>query len=286
MSPLFVSTSFLPGYQTPLAAALDALAPLDIDGVELASTHRAGDPFADMVVAAHLSAVLVHNYFPPSEVPLVLNIASEDQETAQKSVAHMCDCIDFSADIGAALYTFHPGFTADTSAPDTGGPTYDFTFSGDSVPHDSAFTRMLRAIERISGHAARRKISVAVESQGSRRHPGRLLLQRPEEFSRLDKAFGASVGINLNLAHTALASRQFGFDIEDMINATAHRIRAVEISHCDRFDDQHLPLVAGSFVFDSLPLLPQNVPFILEFRNATISDINTSLRLLRLSMKT
>ena len=53
---------------------------------------------------------LCHNYFPPPEVPFVLNLASLDEEIYQMSLNHLKKSILLSHKLGAKKFGFHAGF--------------------------------------------------------------------------------------------------------------------------------------------------------------------------------
>lgn len=284
MNPIFASTSFLGESRSDVADALDILLQTDIDGIELGSTHRPQPDFKNIVRAFGYNRFLVHNYCPPATDNLVLNVASCDPDIARRSIDHIKQCIDFSADIEARLYTFHPGFTAEPVQPGTSKINYDFLFSTSTQDASSASGRLYRALDEIIPYAQSAGVAIALETEGSRRHPDKLLLQQPAEFENLLSHYGREIGVNLNLAHTLLAERVFGFSAAEFIRRIKPAVRVVELSHCDLQDDQHRPLVPDSFVFDHLPYLQGDVPLILEFRNATRADITKSLQLLRAAL--
>ncbi|MFH1982555.1 MAG: TIM barrel protein [Pseudomonadota bacterium] len=285
MNPLYVSTTFLEGDGTSIATALARLSEVAADGVELGSTHRPDPRFLEIVQESSWERILVHNYCPPADIPMVVNIASLDPRIAGESIVHIKRCIDFAVRVGARLYTLHPGFMVEPDRPGSTTANYDFVFSSARYDHQAAWDRMAASLEEILHHAAARGVPVALESAGSMRHPDKLLLQRPEEFAELRRRFGGEIGINLNLSHTVLASRAGRFSATDLIAEIAPLIRAVEVSHCDLVDDQHRALVPDSFVFDYLPCLPDTVPLILELRNVDTVDLKYSLGLLRAEMK-
>src|ERR1700741_1278971 len=53
---------------------------------------------------------LCHNYFPPPDVPFVLNLASLDDHVREMTVAHLQKAIQLSKRLGAVKFGFHAGF--------------------------------------------------------------------------------------------------------------------------------------------------------------------------------
>jgi len=281
MAAVFASTTYLDPVPNPLGTALAGLGGLDLDGVELGSTHAWQADIA-RVAASFPGRKLVHNYFPPARSELIINLASADTGQRAASLDHAGHCLELAAEIGAELYTVHPGFMAEAVRPGhvkSESQAFDFDFAAASGTHAEAFDRMLDSLGRLSARAKALGVALAVETEGSMTKPDVLLLQRPEEYHRL-LGLLPDLGLTFNLAHTGLAAATFGFAVADFIECFGARFRAVELSHNDGRRDLHAPIKAGSPVLDWVARLPE-VPLILEFRGATAADIAESVALVR-----
>lgn len=279
---LFVSTTWHGTHDTDLVAALEGVAGLDIDGVELGSTHCWRADLGQLVRDKSVGAILTHNYFPPARETLILNLASPDPDHRRASIDHAKVCIAFAAQIGAELYTVHPGFLNEPLAAHAarGPANYDFAFARESACYEAAFERMADALGDLVAAARRHGVRLAIETEGSLTSRGVLLMERPEEFERLFRHLPDGLWINFNLAHSALAAKSYEFSLANFIERFGGRFAAVEISHNDGERDEHRPLTADSWVFDWLPRLP-DVPWILEFRNTARQEIAASVSRLR-----
>lgn len=279
---IYASTTFLGDRPTNLAEPLGLLAGLDLDGVELGSTHRWQTDLAAEIERLWSKPRLTHNYFPPAENDMVLNIASSDSDIRTRSIAHMKRCLAFAVDIGASLYTIHPGFLAEPKAAgnDPAARRFDFQFDTESTPYERAFSLMTDSLKELVETASTAGIRLAIETEGSLTSAGVTLMEEPAEYDRLFNAIPEGLAVNLNLAHTGLAAKGRGFDMADFIENLRPYIAAVEISHNDGHGDQHRPLEPGAPVLDWIPALP-DVPLILEFRCAEIGDIQRSATILR-----
>jgi sugar phosphate isomerase/epimerase len=279
---VYASTTYLGPGRTRVRDALRGLEACGLDGVEIGSTHLHQDDFAAQA-RTWTGAALVHNYCPPAEPDMVMNIAAADPAQRRASVAHAKTCLRFAADIGAGLYTVHPGFTAETAAaaaPRGGERSYDFAFAGARAPRAEAFARMVDSLKELVDEAARLGVALAVETEGSVTKKGVLLMETPPEYENLFAAIPEGLGLNLNLAHTALAARVHGFDVARFVQAHTGRIRAVEISHNDGHHDSHAPLTADSLALKWIPRLP-DVPLILEYRDASPEQVAAGAALVR-----
>lgn len=63
---------------------------------------------------------LIHNYFPPSPKPFVLNLASLEDEIYEQSVQHCKRAIKLSRKLGGRKYGIHAGFLIDIKPTEAG----------------------------------------------------------------------------------------------------------------------------------------------------------------------
>ena len=276
----FISTTFHGTAATNLDLVLGKIDGLNIDGIELGSTHLYHPDIASIVNKKWKKDKVTHNFFPPSINPnFVMNIASDDDYVRHQSIAHATFCIEFAANIGASVYTIHPGFSATAGIGREDEKNYDFSFTKEKIDRGAAFYNMKTSLVALIEIAKKNGIKLAVETEGSLTKPGVLLMEKMEEFDELFSMFSEDLYLNLNLAHTRFASIDHQFNMSDFISRYYEKIVLIEISHNNGEVDQHLPLTDDSYIFNYLPLLP-DVPHILEFRNSTVSQINNSINLI------
>ena len=78
--------------------------------------------------------------------------------------------------------------------------------------YNLAFKNMLSSLKKIVNFAKRKRVKVAIETEGSIKKRNLLLMQKPEEYQELFNYFSPNdLGINLNIGHLNLASRAFNF---------------------------------------------------------------------------
>ena len=106
-------------------------------------------------------------------------------------------------------------------------------------------------------------------------------MQRPEEYTKLFKYFSPQdLGINLNIGHLNLASRASKFSRENFVSKIKRYIVALELSHNNRINDQHLPLKKNAWywkIINDPDFI--NIYKILEFRNTRVSKIKNIIKL-------
>jgi sugar phosphate isomerase/epimerase len=227
---------------------------------------------------------LVHNYFPVPKESFVVNIASLDENIHQRSIKHIKDSIDFCSKINARLYTFHPGFLTDPKGSNPSNQNYDFQWDNEFLKkanYEMAWERMVVAFQEIIHYAREKQVTIAFETEGSFHKKDHLMMQQPKEYERFLKLFSSdAIGINLNIGHLILAANTFGFSYQTFVDLIADYVVAMELSHNNGVEDQHLPLQSDGWYWSLiLDKRFSEVKKILEFRNTNILKIKETLQL-------
>jgi sugar phosphate isomerase/epimerase len=281
-SRIFVSTTFAPD-NSSLVEVIRACHEKGLGQLEFGSNHcYEPDPIG--AIKQFQGQYLVHNYFPPPKEGFVVNIASSNNEIFQRSINHIVAAIDFCSEIGVKLYTFHPGFLTDPRESTQDSNYYDFCFDDRQLISENrinALERMLQGIEKIVSHAKKRKVKIAIETEGSMAHKEHLLMQDPNEYERLFRYFSSTdVSVNLNLGHLRLASNAVGFKIADFVDLISEYMVAMEVSHNDGVHDEHKLLGRDEWYWEVIcdPRFAGAYK-ILEVRNVSLNDVINNLLL-------
>ncbi len=278
---IFISTTFAKD-NTPVSKVLYFCKKSNLNNVELGSNHSFEKNYYKICKKYNLN-YLVHNYFPIPKKSFVVNIASLDRKIRKKSILHIKKCIRFTKSINSKLYTFHPGFLEDPISSNKNSKNYDFVWSKSKKnTYQKVFKQMLFSLKEISLYAKKKSVNIAIETEGSFKKKHLLIMQRPQEFIQLFKHFKPKdLGINLNIGHLNLASKAFGFSKVNFVKLLKNYIVAVEISHNNGLEDQHLPIKKNQWYLKILKRSHlKNTLKILEFRNATIKQIKRSINIL------
>ena len=275
MKNLSISTTFLADGKS-LINALKVCNSLDIKSVEIGSNHCFESNY-DYIKDFPFD-YLLHNYFPIPETSFVLNIASFDKDIRDKSFHHIIKAIDFCDDIGGNLYTFHPGFLTDPRGSNLSKRNYDFQWDEnqiDNIDFIKAKELMYRTLDKVIPYAQSKDVPIAIETEGSLKKKDHLLMQKPEEYIDLMSNYkNSEIGINLNIGHLNLAANAFHFNKKEFVDLISNYMVAMELSHNDGYEDQHLPLHADEWYWAIInDTRFKDLHKILEFRNTSISDI-------------
>ena len=279
---IYISTTYAPD-QTAISDILEQCKKFNITKLELGSNH-CYEANPSHITSQYDFSYLVHNYFPTPAKPFVVNIASLDDKIYHRSVNHLFHAIDFCEEIGAKLYTFHPGFLTDPTGTNPDHTNYDFQFRQQdlrSTNYEKAFERMVEAVSKAVDYSYQKGMCLAIETEGSLTKRDHLLMQRPEEFKHFSRIFSVNdIGINLNIGHLRLAAKAFGFKKEEFVDQISNCIVAMELSHNDGFEDEHRPLQENAWYWK---LICDNrfrsIPKILEFRDTPIELVLDTIHL-------
>ena len=272
---IFVSTTFAED-NSRISDVLDICKRENICNIELGSNHIYEKDFKK-IIQRYNFRFLVHNYFPIPKKNFVVNIASLNEKIRTISVEHAKKAIKFCKKTNSKLYTIHPGFLADPIKAGRNKKNYDFIWDKKKKNNNYqlAFNNMVISLKKIVQFANKERVKVAIETEGSFKKKDLLLMQKPNEFRVLFKFFKPSdLGINLNIGHLNLASKVFKFSKFKFVQSLKKYIFAIELSHNNGLEDQHLPLRRNMWYWKII-----NDPYfsktykILEFRNTSIQNI-------------
>ena len=160
---LFLSTTFYGGLTSDIEDVLLLLDVFNVDGIELGSTHNYRSDIEDIVRKMWKKRVVTHNFFPPTEDPnFVMNIASDNDEIRNHSITHAKYCIEVASNIGAEIYTIHPGFMSMPDIRREDNDTYDFNFGNERLKKNLALGYMLDSLSVLIDIAKEFKIKFAL----------------------------------------------------------------------------------------------------------------------------
>ena len=149
--------------------------------------------------------------------------------------------------------------------------------------YEKATDLMYNSLDKIINYARSLKMPICVETQGSYGKKEHLLFQKPEEFDLfMDRYEPSDIGLNLNIGHLYLSANAFNYNWKDLVNSISRYVLAMELSHNDGFEDQHLPLISEGWYWDLInDLRFKNIYKILEFRNTSMKNIIDNIELIR-----
>ncbi len=231
---------------------------------------------------------LVHNYFPPPEVPFVLNLASKDTDLLNRSRKHCRRAIDLNHEFQASFYGVHCGFCFDAQPEDLGNRLTHLT----RYSLGEAEEIFIESLKILSDYARRKGVMLAIENNvlsyiNLIEGQNRLLLGvRANEIIRyISKSGRDNIGVMLDVAHLKISAESLGFDPHEYIHSLASHIIGVHLSDNDGRTDTNSPVTGESWFWEPLRnVWNENITLVLEVRNLTPALIKDQFSIIESSL--
>lgn len=262
---------------------LGAYAAAGLKNVELGATHSYLEGLEATVLKQFGLDFIVHSYFPPPREKFVVNLASQDDATLERSRKQIQRSIDFCQALGTDYFSFHSGFLVD--------PDEDFRFraKGRAAPYERAFSTFMESLREIDSYAKQRGIRIAVENHGMPEQDltdGKnmtYMFCEAWEFERLWETLPSrDIGMLLDLGHLKVAAQSLGFDREEFIDRVRRSVLSIHVHDNDGRADEHREVRDDSWCLDVLRRGGfSNARVVLESRGLAIDRIMVQVRLLQ-----
>jgi len=183
---------------------------------------------------------LVHNYFPAPEQPFVLNLASSDAESLERSRMHCLQALQLSAELEAPFFAAHAGFAIQPRPDQLGRP-----LQGEATPRGRSYRIFLDSVGELVEAGKRLGVDFLIEnnvlSPGNLIDGGNpfLLLVEADEIQQFARDIGDDFGLLLDVAHLKVSATTLEFDPVTAMQALSGLTRAYHLSDNDGFEDQN-----------------------------------------------
>lgn len=257
-APVFVSTTSFT--RRDLNAILSLCEEGHIEALELSAI--AGD-VSLLRGRRYPTHVLVHNHFPLATPPFVLNLASLDGATLERSRSHCRAAIDLSRDLGGAVYAAHAGYAAELTPDVLGDPERQAALPADRFANrDDAYATLVESSRLLTAYARARGVRFLVENHvlaaGAGERGAELLFAvDPTGLEQLVRDVGEpDFGLLLDVGHLKVSAATLGFDPVSAAASLAPSIGALHLSDNDGIVDSHDPFDDGAWFLPLLRTLP------------------------------
>ncbi len=201
---------------------------------------------------AHFSGeLLIHHFFPATRNDLVLNLASADPATRDETLHFFQRSIEWTAKIGAPLFSFHAGYVTDPVERDRHGFVLADPSTGDYKIAWDRFTAGVAALDKLATESG---VGLLIENNVvSQNNIDKLLLAKPEEFSKFlnQAAISDNIGILLDWGHWLVTANIHQLNL-DSFSSLSDRISGIHLHLNDGRVDEHLPMQADDQYIDML----------------------------------
>ncbi len=249
--------------------AVVGLAEQGITNIELTGGTKYYEGFDDDLLHLrdkyHLT-YQVHNYFPPPEKDFILNFASLDQETYERSINHGVNAIEMCKKLSLNRYSFHAGFLIDFSTREIGKKIQKRKL----YDREKALKRFNEAVEILSGEAGE-DIALYVEnnvlsSVNIKTYEGVNPFLLTDYQGYLELTEELNINLLLDLAHLKVSTKSLGKDFSQEVNQMINLTDYLHVSGNDGNFDQNLGIEFDEDIIKALS-------------NACIKDKNITLEI-------
>ncbi len=196
---------------------------------------------------------LIHNYFPPPDVPFVLNLASNDPESLNRSIEHVQNAVHWCSEFKIPFYSVHAGFCFHACPQDLGQRLSDL----EPYSMDLAEDIYVSSLRRLAAYAEDYNVEILIENNVLAQKnlldgTNKLLLGADTEgmVRLLEGIDSPNVRMLLDVGHLKVSATSLGFSGEDFITRLSPWIRALHIHDNDGLSDSHCPVRRDSWFWE------------------------------------
>lgn len=189
---------------------------------------------------------LCHNYFPAPEEPFVLNLASQDQSTYQKSMQLAKRALEISAILGGDRYAIHAGFQLDIPVSQIGKRIDDLPLNEDKL----AWSTFTNAVEELQGIAENVKLYIennvlSLPNYESFKQKNPFYVTHFNAWNRL-KNSNNSANLLLDVAHLKVTCQTLSLDFKSELERMALSTDYIHLSDNDGQTDTNQKISADT----------------------------------------
>lgn len=259
-----------------------------IRNIELGASHQYEEgimEFLEDYKKKYNPEFTLHGYFPPEKKSLIVNLASQNSEITQRSIAKIKKMIDIAKQLDAKLCSFHAGFLVD---PEQLGKPLDKSKRFD---YEKGYKTFLSSAKEICRYASLKGVKIAFEPNvvssynvvEGKNEP--LLMCRIDEIKRLYRDLEMSgmknLWLLLDIGHLKVTSNNLKFSALEFIKTFKNKVKEIHIHENGGFIDEHKPLAKDSWALKMLEQYKFKKAIVtLEADNLNLSTIQTQLGLL------
>ena len=122
---------------------------IGIKNIELSAGKKIKNLEKKIISLSKENNFVVHNFFPPNNPDLVLNLASTNKDIIRKSMSHYKKVIELTKKINAKFFSLHAGFTIDPNYKELGKLLYEHKRTNRKV-HIANYITNLKKIAKLS----------------------------------------------------------------------------------------------------------------------------------------
>lgn len=244
-----------------------------INGVELSGGAFSLEYKKELLSLPKTISLRVHNYFPPPQIPFVLNLASIDPEVSKKSISHVREAMKLAVLLGRPIYSFHAGFRINPQVSELGNRLSRYSL----VERDLALELFGERVIMLAEEARKEGVTLLIENNVLNRlnllnyGEDPLLLTEPNEIDEFMSRMPSNVGLLLDVAHLKVSAHSLNFNLIEAHSTLRRWIRGYHLSDNDGSVDSNEVVHDASWFWEVL--IPNLDYYSLEIYKAPVEKL-------------
>lgn len=194
-----------------------------------------------------------HAYFPPPKEPIVVNLASCDDNIYQKSISHYENCIHLMEKLDCRTLSVHAGFLIRIEAGKIGKKLDCSVIYNEEKAYDrfcSAYTHLNELCQKKGITLYLENNVLSEENYQEFQQHNYLMMTDCDSIMRVKKKM--DFNLLLDLGHLHVSANTLNLDFGEECNKLGKYAKWLHVSENDGVADQHYPLIKESATSDEL----------------------------------
>jgi len=186
-----------------------------IKNVELSAGKFSPNIKNELKILKKMAKIKLHNYFPPPEKPIVLNLCSTNRNNISKTISHIKNSIILTNKIDGKYFSFHAGFRFDPMVSQLGKKMSKKKLLDKKI----AYKLFRKRIIYLNKFAKKYKVKLLIENNVISKKNIKVfgenpfLLTNPKEIIDFFRDLDPNVGLLLDVAHLKVSSNSEKFNL-------------------------------------------------------------------------
>jgi len=269
----YVSTAVLKGtnrgFEKNLFRTLEIYKRLGIKNIELGSVHEYIPDLKPLFKykKENDANFIIHTFFPPTKEPMMVNLASKNEEFLKKSLTVAKNAIELCNELESDLYSMHPGLLRDY--------TQNMDPLSEFMDHDEAVEKTIASLNEIIDYAKNYDVKIAIENMMVKLN----VFYDYHDFLKVFKEVRyKKLGLLLDIGHLNYSLKDLNSKIE-FVDKLRDKIFEMHIHELDSFNKDHKKLVNPD-ILKPFNIDTKNIALTLESNGLDEKDIIDSKRIL------
>lgn len=251
-----------------------------ISDIELSGGKYLKDQITKITSLKKTLNLRVHNYFPPSKYPFVINLASNNRKILNKSINHIKKAILLVKKLGGDTYSFHAGFRLDPNFKSLGKKFKKEIL----ISEKKALRIFIRETKKISKFAKKNKVNILIENNVVTKKnlnefkSNPFLLTNYKDTRNFFKIMPKNVKLLIDVAHLKVSARTENLDPIKSIKIMNKFVGGYHFSDNNGYKDSNSQIKKDSWF---LPYIKKNLNYYsIEVYNKSPKQLKQQINIL------